>query len=192
METVLVVVYSRTGRSLRLAQRLCNQLGWSLGEIREIEPRRGAGGRLRRLWDSLLRRCPGIEYRGPSPRDFDLVVLISPLWAYRIAAPMRSFLTLSSGSMPEVAVISVAPSRGASGAVAEVGKRTGRVPRLSAAFTRDEIDDGSCTPRLFSFANTLRRMPRTPRHQRPSAGLPLQSEATRGIEVSQGGHRRAT
>lgn len=46
----------------------------------------------RRVLDSLLRRRPGIRYQGPDPADFRAVVLVSPIWMYRLAGPMRSFV----------------------------------------------------------------------------------------------------
>ena len=89
MDGILVVFYSYTGTSRRLVQLLCSQLGWPSGEIVEERTRSGASGTLRCMADSLLRRQPRIRYQGPDPRDFGTVVLVSPIWAYRLASPMR-------------------------------------------------------------------------------------------------------
>jgi hypothetical protein len=70
--------------------------------------------------DSLFRRCPEIRYDGPLPRNFDAVVLVSPIWALRLAGPMRSFAARRRDHLPDVAVISVMGGRGAPNAVAEI------------------------------------------------------------------------
>ncbi len=156
MSKVLVVVYSYTGTGRRLAQLLCSVQGWSLGEIVETRPRSGgAAGNWRCLFDSWLRRRPAIRYMGAPPQEFDAVVLVSPIWIYRLAGPMRSFVTQYRESLPDVAVCSVMGGRGAPNAVAEIGSILGRSPMLSTAFTAREVDDGSCAARLQAFGNAV-------------------------------------
>ena len=70
MSRILVVTYSYTGMSLRLAQCLCGLEGWPMGQIEEVAPGRGTW---RCLIDSLLRRRPEVEYVGPALRNFDVV-----------------------------------------------------------------------------------------------------------------------
>lgn len=151
MSKVLVVMYSYTGTSRQLAQLLCSQQKWPLGEIQEMTPRGGMRGIWRCLMDSWRRRRPQIRYTGPAPNDFDAVVLVSPIWAYRLASPMRSFVASRLGQFRDVAVISVMGGRGASSAVEEVSRLLGRAPILTTAFTQREVEDGSYAARLQAF-----------------------------------------
>lgn len=155
MSGILVVVYSYTGTSRRVADLLCSQHGWCMAEIAEVRPRSGALGTLRCVLDSLLRRQPAIRYDGPTPKDFDTVVLVSPIWALQLAGPMRSFVARRRDHLPEVAVLSVMGGEGAPNAVAEIARLIGRVPVLSAAVTMREVDDGSCATRLQAFGTAL-------------------------------------
>lgn len=155
MDTVLVISYSYTGTSRRLAQLMCSQQGWPLGEIADAHSRSGASGTLRCVLDSLLRRCPPVRYEGPDPADFRTVVLVSPIWMYRLAAPMRSFVAHRRDSLHRVAVISTMGSRGAVNAVAEIGALLRRPPILAAAFTQREVEDGSCAEKLQAFGDAL-------------------------------------
>ncbi len=156
MNNVLVVVYSHTGTSRRLAELLCSQQGWRMTEIHDEEPRRGAVGSLRCLVDSFFRRRPAIRYEGPPPERFDVVVLVSPIWGQRLAGPMRSFLDQKRDRLPNIAVVSVMGGRGAPNAVAEIGRLLGRSPTLATAFTMREVDDGSCATRLQAFGTAVR------------------------------------
>ena len=156
MNNVLVIVYSYTGTSRRVAQLLGSQQGWPLAEITDARPRSGAMGSWRCMLDSLLLRQPAIRYDGPPPSDFDAVVLVSPIWMMRLAGPMRSFVARQRDRLPDVAVLSVMGGQGAPNAAAEIGRMLGRAPILSAAVTQREADDGSCAARLQAFGNAVR------------------------------------
>ena len=151
MNRVLVVCYSYTGTARRAAQLLCSHYGWPLGEVRDAAPR----GTLRCVLDSLLRRRPAIRYEGPDPRDFDTVVLVAPIWMYRLAAPMRTFVAHRRNQLPRVAVIATMNAGGAINAYAEVAHLLGHAPVASAAFLQREIEDGSATTRLLGFGDAL-------------------------------------
>ncbi|KWT73284.1 MULTISPECIES: flavodoxin family protein [unclassified Variovorax] len=155
MSKVLVVVYSRTGTSRRLAEQLCSRLGWQLAEIVEERPRSGILGVFRCVLDSLLRRRPAIRYDGPFPKNFDVVVLVSPIWLGRLAAPMRSFVTRRRDHLPDLAVISVAGGTGQFAVAAEIADLVGETPIVSTTFTAREIDDGTCAGRLQFFGAAL-------------------------------------
>jgi hypothetical protein len=155
MDSILVVCFSYTGTSRRLAQLLCSHHGWPLGEIVEERPRSGAAGTLRCVLDSLLRRHPAVRYEGPDPDDFHTVVLVSPIWIYGLAGPMRSFVAARREALRHVAVIFTMGSGGASNAIAEIGRVLGRAPILARAFTSREVEDGSCTGRLLAFGDEL-------------------------------------
>jgi hypothetical protein len=175
MDKILVVVYSYTGTSRRLAQLLCSQTGWSMGEITEIRSRSGVLGSLKCIADSLLRLRPPVLYVGPEPEDFQAVVLIAPIWAYRLAAPMRSFVAERAGRLTRAAVVAVMGGKGGSNAAAEIGELLGRPPLLATAFTTREVEDGSCAGRLEAFSAALRASgpgsePVRPAVWSPSAG----------------------
>ena len=158
MDKVLVVFYSYTGTCRQMARLLCAQRGWPLGEIVDAHSRAGPTGTLRCVADTLLRRRPLIRYDGPDPKAFDAVVLVSPIWVYGLAGPMRSFIAERAADFRRVAVISVMGNRGASNAVAEIGRLLGHPPALASAFTSREVDDGSCAPALEAFGRVLQGM----------------------------------
>ena len=151
MDSILVVCYSFTGNSRRLAQLIASHHGWPLAEIRDAAPRGNFGC----LLDSLLRRQPAIRYDGPDPADFRTVVLVSPIWAWRLAGPMRSFIAAHANALQRVAVVSTMGGSGASNALLEIDGLLGRPPLLADAFTAQEIQDGSCTARAIAFGDAL-------------------------------------
>jgi hypothetical protein len=170
MDSLLVVNYSFTGVSRRAAQLLCSHHGWPLGEITDVHAGRGTW---RCVLDALLRRQPPIRYHGPDPADFRTVVLVAPIWMYRLAGPMRSFVAGHREALRRVAVISTMNAAGASNAVTEVGRLLGHGVVAAAAFTAREIEDGSGTSRLLAFGDALQpgSAASSPEH-RPAWGTP--------------------
>ncbi|MGP1395146.1 MAG: flavodoxin family protein [Inquilinaceae bacterium] len=88
----LIVFYSRTGTTAKVARGLADALG---AEIAEIGCRRYRPGGLRYLragHDSLRGRLPPIEVRADRLSDYDLVILGAPIWTSYPAVPLRAFL----------------------------------------------------------------------------------------------------
>ena len=174
-KNVLVVVYSYTGTSMAVAKLICIQQNWNLGWIEETRSRRGAWGSWRSLLDAFLRRHPPIRYHGPPPGDFDAVVLVSPIWALRLAGPMRSFVAAERARLPDVAVVSVMGGQGGPNAVAEMADILGRAPIMTTIVTTREVDDGSCAARLQAFGAAVQSAEDSNAVVRPTT---LSTEAT--------------
>jgi flavodoxin len=155
MSKILVVVYSRTGTCQRLADLLCDQLRSPMAEIFDARPRHGLLGYWRCLLDSWLRREPPIHYRGLPLDPFDAVVLIAPVWAGRLAGPMRTFVHSSSAVLPAVALVPVMTGAGAVHAIADVAGLTGRAPILAMPFTPRDIEAGRAARRASAFGEAM-------------------------------------
>jgi hypothetical protein len=156
MNKVLIVMYSRTGTSQRLARHLSQQRHWPLGEIHDPGmPGRQPRGLWQCLVDSWREREPPIRYEGPSPGDFDIVVTVSPIWVHRVAAPMRSFLSAHRPQLPQLAVISVLAGSGAPKALAEVTRMTNRRPVAHVAVTRRDVANGNHEAMLDAFSQRV-------------------------------------
>jgi hypothetical protein len=168
MSKFLVVSYSYTGTSRQVAQTLCEMQAWDQAEIKDREARAGWSGTVRCVLDSLFRRAPEIQVPALNLLDYDAVVLVSPIWAYRLAGPMRSFVAQNRHALPDVAVISVMGSRGAPNAEAEIAALLGRTPMLSTAFTAVEIGNGSYAGRLDAFGSAIRKAKEQTQALRPA------------------------
>jgi hypothetical protein len=101
----VVVVYSRSGNTLKVAQALADRLG---AEIVEIDCGRrydGPFGFLRGVIDSVMRRSPPIEVAEAAAGPYDLTVVAAPIWAGRAAAPLMAFLARRPKGAGRVALL---------------------------------------------------------------------------------------
>ncbi|MEM9471268.1 MAG: hypothetical protein AAGA00_04875 [Pseudomonadota bacterium] len=88
----LIVYYSRTGTTAKVARALASRLN---ADIREISCDRYAGGIFRYLlagYDSVRGNLPEIEMAEYLPEHYDLVLVGTPIWTSHPALPVRSFL----------------------------------------------------------------------------------------------------
>ena len=105
--------------------------------------------------------------------ELDSVVLVAPVWAGRIAAPMRSFVAAFANELPDMALISVAGSAKTPPAADEVSQIAQRTPLVTAAFAAQEIANGSCVARLQAFGDALRAR----RHAAPVRPVEISSQS---------------
>ena len=91
MSDVLVVYYSRTGKTRMLAEKLATPLGAELQEIREEKDRSGILGYLSAALDSLLGRRANLTH-APDPAPFKTIVIGAPIWTGRVTAPVRAYV----------------------------------------------------------------------------------------------------
>jgi hypothetical protein len=166
MADILVVFHSRSGHCRMLAETLGRKRHWPLGEVTY-----GTGpssyGRCAR--DALLRRAPGIRYEGPDPANFDVLVLVSPIWCWRLSPPMRGFLRSLHGERRNVAVLSCMGGSGAANAAAEVQRLVDRPVVAQLALRQDEVEAGKQDDRLRAFADGIAVFAAA--HARPKVAL---------------------
>lgn len=97
---ILILYYSRTGRTERLAQRLADSLG---ADLERLICKRYDGSFWRYLlagYDSLTEKHPAVSPLRKNPADYDLVLLGFPIWTSYPAVPVRSFLS-GNPDLPE-------------------------------------------------------------------------------------------
>lgn len=91
----LIIFFSRTGRTRRLAQRLAQLLGADIEELECPRYRLGLFGWWRYLragFNSVQGNVPPIKDLQKNPADYDRILLGTPIWTSYPSLPMRAFL----------------------------------------------------------------------------------------------------
>lgn len=92
MKRVLVVCYSRSGGTRQLAEVIARRFEADLEFIEDRDPRQGWSGCLRSAAQALLNHKPWIRSPRRSPGDYALVIVGTPVWAWNIASPVRTWI----------------------------------------------------------------------------------------------------
>jgi len=99
----LVVFYSRTGTTKKFGQFLAKELGAEIEELIDLTNRKGPIGWLGGGRDAATKKETQITQTHFNPKDFDVVLLGSPVWAGTIAPALRTYLNKNKGNFKRVA-----------------------------------------------------------------------------------------
>ena len=99
---ILVVSYSRSGATSKVATLLAKNLGADLAPIEEHASREGFGGYVRSALEALARGLPAIRTQR-DPKDYDFVVVGIPVWT---SGSPHTSETLRTDSVAEVLFVS--------------------------------------------------------------------------------------
>ena len=93
MPSTLVVYYSRTGTTSRVARAIAALLGADSEEIRDTVNRKGLWGYFLAGRDASRKTETKILPLQHDLSAYDLVIVGTPIWAWTLAAPVRTFLS---------------------------------------------------------------------------------------------------
>ena len=99
----LVVYYSRTGTTRKVAEKLASLLKCVSEEIHDITNRKGRLGWLRAGKDATSKKLTKLEKVNNNPASYDIVVIGTPTWNGRMSTPIRTYLTQYKDRFKKVA-----------------------------------------------------------------------------------------
>jgi NAD(P)H-dependent FMN reductase len=126
---MLVVYYSRSGTTRKIAEALSEALTCDLEEIVETKSRAGIFGYMRSLVEARQKRPSVIA---PAERDasaYDLVVVGTPVWGWSVSSPVRAYLMTNRDRLPEVAFFCTLGGAGGASTFAQMQGISGKTPR---------------------------------------------------------------
>jgi len=154
---ILVVFYSRSGTTRKLASAIAESLGADLEEICDYSDRRSVGGYVRSLLDAIGRRSVDIVPGGRDVGAYDLVVVGTPVWAGMPCAPVRAWLMANKGQLRHVAVFCSLGGRGSDTTFDEMTRLAGRTPLARCKVTARDIRHGNDRALITGFVAALKR-----------------------------------
>lgn len=104
----LIVYYSFSGNNEALAKELQRRLNCEIFKITEAN-RRGA---FTIFLDVLFKRTPKVKEPWFDIKTYDHVILIAPIWAGRIASPLKAFIKLEKYDLRDYSFITLCGSQG--------------------------------------------------------------------------------
>ena len=155
MTKTLVVYYSLTGFTRRVAEELARATGAHLAEIRDRKPRHGGWGQFRAAFEAFFGLHPEIDYLGPDPANYDRVLVGGPVWVAHLASPVRTFLRHYADSCRHLDLFVTYGGHGAEAALAKVRDLLPATPDHLLIFNDGEISSGGYTNRVRAFAQSL-------------------------------------
>lgn len=135
MANILCVYYSRTGHTGKLISDIARELDCEVVGLEDGVDRKGLSGWLLSGLQAVSRKVPSVKQPETklALKEYDLVILATPVWAGRCSAPMRSFLQQFGDELKQVAYVITRSSGVRYEEVFEQMDQYVRKPRLCAA-----------------------------------------------------------
>jgi len=107
MTKILIVYYSLTGNTQFIAEALRETIEADILElkpVKELNPESGT----KFMWggfQSTMKKKPELMDFNINPLEYDLIILGTPVWAWNISPPMRTFLSMFDLHSKNVALL---------------------------------------------------------------------------------------
>jgi flavodoxin len=102
----LVVFYSRTGSTKKIAQTLAKKIGADVDEIIDHTNRNGFKGILFSCFDVARQKLTNISTK-KDPKNYDLVIIATPIWVGTVTPAVLTYATQFKSQIKKYAVITV-------------------------------------------------------------------------------------
>jgi flavodoxin len=94
---ILIVYYSKTGNTKKIAKEIAKNLNADLDEIKDLQYQ---GWNV--LGKVMFKKETKIKYK-KNPLKYDLVIVGTPVWAWNITPPVRTYLNKNKSKIKKVA-----------------------------------------------------------------------------------------
>lgn len=155
MASTLVVYYSRTGFTRTVGREIAKRCGADLEWIKDLTWRHHGIGYARSVSDALFHLRTTTRRVKHAPRDYDLVVIGTPIWCWSVSGPVRAYIGAHRGEFKRVALFCTCDGSGQSKVLRELECLIGMTPVATLAMTDDEIRDRRQQQRLQAFVAEL-------------------------------------
>ncbi len=151
----LVVFYSWSGNTRKVAEALAAELHCECEEIVETRARRGFLAYTRSIREAAQRHPALIAPTKHNPSAYDLVIVGTPVWAWSVSSPVRTYLAANAQSLPQVAFFCTLGGRGEKSTFAQMEAICDKLPIGTIGFFARDVLSGQFWTRLKAFAASL-------------------------------------
>ena len=110
--TSLVIFYSRTGTTKKIANIVSEKLSCDCEEIFDTKNRLGFFGWLRSGKDAMMKKLTILKEITKNPESYDLIIIGTPIWSSNMSTPIRTYIADNKDKLKDVAFFCTEGSKG--------------------------------------------------------------------------------
>lgn len=137
---ILIVYYSRSGVTKKVARKIQEKLNCDICEITDNHKYEGAIGWLKGGYNASLGRLSDIEPLTKNPKDYDLIIIGSPVWASKVSCPVSTFIYKYKNDLDTVAGFVTCKSGGDDKALKMMSDECGKILKAKMGLTTVDIE----------------------------------------------------
>ena len=153
----LVVYYSRTGTTRKVAEAIAGLLRCDIEEIKDTRSRAGAWGFVRSGEEATLKALPEIVEPARDPGEYGLVIVGTPVWAWTMSSPVRTYLTRYAARFRAVAFFLTTGGTGIERTFGHMEALCRKKPEAALGLTMPQVVKGDPSDKIRDFAARLSR-----------------------------------
>ncbi|MGZ7070702.1 MAG: flavodoxin family protein [Methanobacterium sp.] len=152
---ILVVFYSRTDNTRKVAEEIKNSLDCDIEEIIDTQNRSGPLGYMRSGRDASRGKLTILKDIINDPSQYDLLIIGTPLWAWHVSTPVRTYIHNNQANFNNVAFFCTAGGKGFDGAFNDMEELSGKSPLATLGVREKEIKGESYKSKVAEFTKNL-------------------------------------
>ncbi len=151
----LVVFYSRTGVTAKVARKIAAAMPCELEEIIDTKSRAGLLGWLGGGRDAFRKKKTVIRQTEKPPAAYDLVILGTPVWAGNMTPAIRTYITQNKENLKEVAFFCTMGNAGEKRTLRKMEELCGKKPSAVLAVKQKNVAAKGCDERVRQFVAAI-------------------------------------
>ena len=152
---ILVIFYSRSNNTQRVAEEIRNILDCDLEELIDTQNRMGALGYMRSAINAIRKTPAVIEDIKNDLTKYDLIIIGTPVSTGKMSTPIRTFINQNHTKFKNTAFFGTATGPNFNGTFIEMKKLSKTSPLAQIGLRDKEIKDGSYKSKLDEFVKKL-------------------------------------
>ncbi|MBW3017728.1 hypothetical protein KY325_01060 [Candidatus Woesearchaeota archaeon] len=152
----LIIYYSRTGNTRKVAQKIKSNLKCDIEEIKDAVKRQGAMGYMKCGAHSTLKMCTKISATTKDPSKYDLIIIGTPVWAFNMASPIRTYIMKNREKFKNVAFFCTLGGKGSTKTFYDMKNKCDKTPIETLTVYEREVKASRFSTKVKEFCKRLK------------------------------------
>lgn len=151
----LVIFYSRTGVTKKVANELAKNLNCDIEEIIDTKNRNGTLGYISAGKDATLKKLTKIEQIKNNPSEYDLIIIGTPIWSFTMATAIRTYIHENKDKFQKVAFFCTQGGSGAEKAYSHMQELCNKQPISTLTLLTKEVSEDNFIEKIKEFTDKI-------------------------------------
>ena len=156
MKQCIILYYSRTGTTKKVAEALAKALDTDLEEVIDTKNRAGALGYLSAGKDASLKKLTQLKPLQANLKNYQLVIVGTPVWSWTISTPIRTLLSEQKNNLHKTAFFCTRGGSDTKSIFEEMIQISGCSPLATMQLLTKEVVQDNFEQQLLKFIDEIK------------------------------------
>ncbi len=155
MKKFLVVYYSLTGNTEKVARLIAKRLDADIEVIRDNLKRKATPARFNAILEAIFKMPAVIEESRHQVDQYECIILGGPVWAQNMSSPMRSYIKRESQKFRRLALFCTENSEGGEKMLSKAARLSSKIPIASMVLTEKDVQSDELDRKIAEFIDSV-------------------------------------